>query len=193
MCSDAFLANPRRAEAVSATANLKENSKLDSEVLRATLPERKASPPGRLRRQATLYWRSKGKGAAVARAEAIAAVRAGSCYALSAATDTSRSAFCALSMSPFTRRRSSIRRSVVLWDFRAPAWSIPPRMIRPSGRHGCPGPESSSGGALSSAERPAGGAPPYLARAGVDGHRSPVDVCPPPFPRKTVTRRSDSQ
>ena len=44
------------------------------------------------------------------------------------------------------------------------------------------GPESSGGGALSSAKRSAGGASLGLARAGVDEPQSPMKVGPSPFP-----------
>ena len=74
---------------------------------------------------------------------------------------------------------------------RAPAGPVPPRMRSPRGRHGRPGPGSSGGGALSTAESPGGGggalssaggaasgAPPRLAKAGMETPPSPVEVCP---------------
>ena len=67
LCSDAFLTDVRRAEAVSTTAaeNSEENSTLGQEVMHATLPLRKPSSPGLLLREPTPCWRVKSEGAAV--------------------------------------------------------------------------------------------------------------------------------
>ena len=75
------------------------------------------------------------------------------------------------------------------WRRRAPAGAAPPHLPSPRGRHGRPGPGSSGGGALpslespgvrggvlSSAGRPAGGAPLGLARVSVETPPRPMEV-----------------
>ena len=76
------------------------------------------------------------------------------------------------------------------WRPPAPAGPASPRMPSPRGRHGRPGPESSGGGALSSAERPAGDVSPGPARVGAETLPSPVEVGTPRFLREPATRPS---
>ena len=69
-----------------------------------------------------------------------------------------------------------------------PVLSAPPRLPHPRSRRGRPGPGRSPGaGALPSSERPAGGAPLILARAGADEPPSPREVAPPPSPPDAAT------
>ena len=184
-CHDAGLSDVRKAEAVSTTAvaNAGENSRtLGADAMHATLPLKKAASPGCGRWDATPCGRVEGEGATTGSA--------------------SRAAVFACSISSSNRRRRASRRRIV-WlasssarlaraaayaKSKGPAWvsrSREPWEWRsaergePRWRRWCP--VERGGGEV-------GGAPPGLARPGVETPPSPVEVGPSCSLREPASR-----
>eukprot|EP00904_Undaria_pinnatifida_P001807 jgi/Undpi1/11627/HiC_scaffold_34.g13922.m1 len=120
------------------------------------MPLKKASFPGRGCWDATPGGRDEGKGAAVAPVAADA-------------TDDSRAAVFACSISSSNRRR----RAIVWLASPSARWARAAAYAKSKGRHGRPGPGSSGGGALSSAESPGGGGGALSSAGGAAGGAAP--------------------
>ena len=187
-CGDAGLSSMRKAEAVSTTAvaNAGENSNLDADAMHATLPLKKASSPGRGRSETTPCGRVEGEGAAVASAAADAADWARDWCALSTTRDVPRAAVFACSISSSNRRRFASRWRIVWLASSRARWA----RAAPYAKSKEPAWAPRSPQLCQSTKNPGDGAPPGLARAGVDPPPSPVEVGPPPSLREPVSRPS---
>ena len=187
-CRNAGLSGMRKAEAVSTTAvaNAKENSTLDADAMHATLSLKKASSPGRGRSEATPCGRVEGKGVAVASAAADAADWARDWCALSTTRDVPGAAVFACSISSSNRRRLASRWRIVWLTSSRARWARAAPYAKSKGPAWAPrSPEL-----CQSTKSPGDGAPPGLARAGVDPPPSPVEVGPPPSLRESVSQPS---
>ena len=157
--------------------------------MHAVLPLKTVSFPGRDRWDAATCGHVKGEGPAIAPATSDATSWARPWCARSATKDASRAAVFACSI--LRQKDVGVLRAGGSsgWRRRAPVGPTPTHMPSSSGRRKRSDPGSSGGGAprraesssgggngsLSSAGRPAGVAPPGLARAGVETPPSPVE------------------
>ena len=150
-CRDAGLSDVKRAEAVSTTTvgNTEENSTLGADAMRATLPLKKASSPGRGRQDVSPCVCVEYEWAVAAPATAGETDCARVLCALSAATDPSHAAFVACSISSSKPRRRASSRNDFWLEFSSAHWARAPQ-IR-GGRHGRPDLGCSGGEAQSSA------------------------------------------
>ena len=114
-CSDAFLIDANRAEALATTesANSEENSTLGEETTQATLPVQKVSSPGRLDRELMPCSRVIGEGVAAAPDAAVHMSRSRASCAFAADAAVSRSALSASAISRCIWWKRPLRRSVV--------------------------------------------------------------------------------
>ena len=160
-CSDAFLIDANRAEALATTesANSEENT-LGEETTQATLPVQKVSSPGRLDRELMPCSRVIGEGVAAAPDAAVHMSRSRASCAFAADAAVSRSALSASAISRCIWWKRPLRRSVVAFAASSARLVRVARLTRSRSRRGRPGLGMSPGaGALPRSERPTDGAP----------------------------------